>query len=176
MVTLSESKSPGFGWMTFGLTAAAVTSISFFVTVRGSMRWLHKLQQRENKEKNMIPVVKKINSNLRNSKYLSNNQLCYQEPKFLYLGNVPIEHRLQNTEYRTVDDYWASYRQASVPLAFRTLISATLFSTSLTVGLVGTFAWYFDIKSPDHVVPLFQKWFKPLRDRLQVLCVFLCLF
>ena len=161
-------------WMIFGFAAAVVTTASFFATLRVSSRWLNQIPnaQTSNTNLDITPLAKLQNrlcgSGKISNKYLTNSQLNYKEPKFLYLGNVPIEHRLQQSIYETSNQYWDYYSNAAMPLAIRTLILSTIFSTSICIAFIGTFCWYFNIESAKDVIKLFENWSKPLKQYMKI--------
>ena len=137
-----------FPWMLFGFSAAAVSAALFLSTYKFSMGLI----------KSKVPESNQfldLPKNVRN-----------RPTKLLYLGNVPVEHRLQWTKFRNQHEYWQyyGYRNA-LSLSFKTLLHSTMFTMSLCIGLSGLFSWYFNIRHISEVNDLFRSWAQPLRGR-----------
>ena len=145
----TKQKTKAFPWMLFGFSAAAVSMALFGSTYKISMSVL----------KNKVPE---------SNQYLDLPKNIRNRPtRLLYLGNVPIEHRLQWTKFKNANEYWQyyGYRNA-LQLSFRTLITSTLFTMSLCMGCSGLFCWYFDITHVSEVNDLFRSWAQPLKKKL----------
>eukprot|EP01084_Bolivina_argentea_P191207 328442_1 len=145
----SKRKSKSFPWMLFGFSAAAVSAGLFLSTHRIAMSMI----------KNKVPE---------SNQYLDLPKNIRNRPtKLLYLGNVPIEHRLQWTKFRTQQEYWQYYGyKNALTLSFRTLITSTIFTLSICMGFSGLFCWYFSIRHITDVNKLFKSWAKPLQNKL----------
>ena len=123
-----KSKTKPFPWMIFGFSAAALSITLFASTYKFSMGVI----------KNKVPESKQfldLPKNIRN-----------RPTKLLYLGNVPIEHRLQWSKFKSATEYWQYYGyQNALQLSFRTLIHSTIFTISICMGCTGLFCWWFNI-------------------------------
>merc|ERR550525_979556 len=144
--TSNEVKS--FPWMLFGFSAAAVSAALFLSTYKISMGLI----------KSKVPESNQfldLPKNIRN-----------RPTKLLYLGNVPIEHRLQWTKFKNQHEYWQyyGYRNA-LQLSFKTLLHSTMFTMSLCIGFSGLFSWYFNIRHISEVDDLFRSWAQPLKGK-----------
>ena len=145
----NSKQTKPFPWMLFGFSAAAVSIALFASTYKLSMNVI----------KSKVPESNQfldLPKNIRN-----------RPTRMIYLGNVPIEHRLQWTKFKSQHEYWQHYGyQNALQLSFKTLISSTIFTMSLCTGLTGLFCWYFNIRHISEVNDLFKSWAQPLKSKL----------
>ncbi|ETO30299.1 hypothetical protein RFI_06820 [Reticulomyxa filosa] len=180
-----NTQKKGLSWKTYTIAGTLIGGGLFLGTCRASFSWLRKYTTEGKKllttnENKPITSLWSFYNNSKAGQSVSQKQgkmdvdtkngLKY---RWIYLGNVPIEHRLQYTHFRNANEYWSYHRHHdSVSLAFQALIYATIFTTTLCCAfsyLLFLFLKYkYHIQNVTEMGQLFRKLFSPIKHKIGV--------